>query len=54
MREIHTMLLSNNGRTELDTLLQASVKQRDVPGVVAEVANREHVLYRGAFGKLDE
>ena len=54
MRDIPTVMLSDKGRAELDTLLQSSVKQRDVPGVVAEVANREHVLYRGAFGRLDD
>ena len=54
MRDTHTSVLSGNGRTELDTLLDAKVDRRDVPGVVAEVANRERTLYRGAFGKLDD
>ena len=53
MRDTRTPVLSDNGRTELDTLLDAKVDQRDVPGVVVEVANRERTLYRGAFGKLD-
>ena len=54
MRDTGTPVLSDNGRTELDALLDAKVDRRDVPGVVAEVANRERTLYRGAFGKLDD
>ena len=54
MRDTGTPVLSGNGRTELDALFYAKVDRRDVPGVVAEVANRERTLYRGAFGKLDE
>ena len=54
MPQMHTAVLSNNGRSDLDTLLHAAVERHDIPGVVAEVANREHTLYRGAFGKLDE
>jgi len=54
VRDTHTSVLSGNGRTELDALLYAKVDRRDVPGVVAEVANRERTLYHGAFGKLDE
>ncbi len=54
MRDTHTSVLSGNGRTELDALFYAKVDRRDVPGVVAEVANRERTLYRGAFGKLDD
>ena len=54
MRDTHTSVLSGNGRTELDTLLDAKVDRRDVPGVVAEVANRERTRYRGAVGKLDD
>ena len=50
----HTLALSGNGRAELDELLAAKVDQRDVPGVVAEVTDREGTLYHGAFGKLDE
>ena len=51
---MHTTILSDYGRSELDRLLHAAVERRDVPGVVAEVANGERTLYRGAFGKLDE
>jgi CubicO group peptidase (beta-lactamase class C family) len=46
------MLLS--AHTELDTLLQAAVARGAVPGVVALVADHERVLYRGAFGTLDD
>jgi len=51
---MHTVVLSGNGGTELDTMLHAKVEPRDVPGVVAEVANRERTLYRGAVRKLDQ
>ena len=54
MPKMHTAVLSDDGRPALDTLLHAAVERHDVPGVVAEVANRERTLYRGAFGKLDE
>ena len=47
------MLLSDNARAELDALLHAAVERRDIPGVVAIVANRERVLYRGAVGMRD-
>jgi CubicO group peptidase (beta-lactamase class C family) len=48
------MVLSDQARTALDALLYAAVERHDIPGVVATVANRERVIYRGAFGKLDE
>lgn len=48
------MVLSDQARTALDVFLRAAVERRDIPGVVAVVANREHVIYRGAFGMLDE
>lgn len=48
------MGLSNHARTELDILLYAAVEGHDIPGVVAIVANRECIIYRGAFGMLDE
>ena len=51
---MHTAVLSDQGRIELDKLMQESVARHDVPGVVAAVANRDHTLYLGAFGKLDE
>lgn len=37
----------------IDDVLRAAVARRDVPGVVALVANRERVLYEGAFGVAD-
>lgn len=48
------MIISEDGRTELDALLFGAVERRDIPGLVAVVANRDHVIYRGAFGTLDE
>ena len=54
MRQTHTAVLSDDGGPALDTLLHAAVERHDVPGVVAEVTNRQRTLYRGAFGKLDE
>jgi methyl acetate hydrolase len=41
------------GSAALDTSLRGAVEARDVPGVVALVTNREHVLYQGAFGVAD-
>jgi len=41
------------GSAALDASLRAAVEAKDVPGVVALVANRERVLYRGAFGVAD-
>src|SRR5262245_61639232 len=37
----------------LDASLRAAVERKDVPGVVALVTDREHVLYQGAFGVAD-
>src|SRR5437773_645823 len=48
-----TQRLSTHARPKLDSLLQAAVERRDVPGVVAGVANQAGALYRGAFGTLD-
>ena len=42
--------LSHAAHTELDALLHEAVKRRDLPGVVAVVANRDTILYRGAAG----
>ncbi len=39
-------------RDNLDELLTAAIERGDVPGVVVAVADRQSVLYRGAFGKL--
>lgn len=37
----------------LDATLRGAVERKDVPGVVALVADRERVLYQGAFGVAD-
>ena len=37
----------------IDTSLRTAVERKDVPGVVALVTGREHVLYQGAFGVAD-
>ncbi len=41
------------GSAALDTSLREAVECKDVPGVVALITNREHVLYQGAFGVAD-
>ena len=38
-------------KTQINAVLNAGVKSGAVPGVVAAVANREGVLYEGAFGE---
>jgi CubicO group peptidase (beta-lactamase class C family) len=37
----------------IDASLRGAVERKDVPGVVALVTDREHVLYRNAFGVAD-
>jgi methyl acetate hydrolase len=37
----------------IDAILRAAVERKDVPGVVALVANRDRVLYQGSFGVAD-
>jgi CubicO group peptidase (beta-lactamase class C family) len=37
----------------IDTSLRSAVERKDVPGVVALITDREHVLYQGAFGVAD-
>ena len=44
---------NSQGGAALDTSLRGAVERKDVPGVVALVADRDHVLYRGAFGVAD-
>src|SRR5215469_6847513 len=39
--------------TALDTSLRAAVERKDVPGVATLVTDRDHVLYRSAFGVAD-
>ena len=45
--------LPDKGTSEIDALLQQAVRQGTVPGVVAIVANKERILYHGAFGIMD-
>src|SRR5437867_9426911 len=45
--------LSDRGKADMDGLLQRAVQQGIVPGVVAVVANKDQVLYQGAFGLKD-
>src|SRR5262249_4740406 len=45
--------LGQNGATEIDGILQRAVQQGVVPGVVAVVANKDRILYQGAFGLMD-
>jgi CubicO group peptidase (beta-lactamase class C family) len=37
----------------IDASLRGAVERKDVPGVVALVTDRQHVLYQGAFGVAD-
>src|SRR5262249_37195971 len=41
------------GGVGLDAALRGAVERKDVPGVVALVIDRKHVLYQGAFGVAD-
>src|SRR5215475_2840845 len=45
--------LPANGTAEIDAILQHAVQQGTVPGVVAIVANKDRILYQGAFGLMD-
>lgn len=45
--------LSRAGATEIDAYLRAATSDGRVPKAVALVANRDGVLYQGAFGKQD-
>src|SRR3989442_4942305 len=45
--------LPDKGVSEIDSLLQQAVRQGTVPGVVAIVANKDQILYQGAFGMMD-
>jgi len=38
-------------KSQIDAVLSAGVKSGAVPGVTAAVADREGVLYEGAFGE---
>jgi CubicO group peptidase (beta-lactamase class C family) len=41
------------GSAALDATLRDAVERNDVPGVVALITDRDHVLYQGAFGVAD-
>ena len=41
------------GNPAIDGSLRGAVERKDVPGVVALVTDRKHVLYQGAFGVAD-
>jgi methyl acetate hydrolase len=45
--------LTSPGGAAIDASLRGAVERKDVPGVVALVTDREHVLYQGAFGVAD-
>jgi methyl acetate hydrolase len=44
---------SSTGSAALDASLRSAVERKDVPGVVALITDRDHVLYQGAFGVAD-
>ncbi|MGH6739584.1 MAG: serine hydrolase domain-containing protein [Bradyrhizobium sp.] len=44
---------NSTGSAAIDTSLRNAVERKDVPGVVALITDREHVLYQGAFGVAD-
>ena len=43
--------LPEGGCTEISRFLEEAVGENRVPGVVVIVANRNQVIYHGAFGK---
>ena len=45
--------LPANGAAAIDRMFQAAVDQREIPGVVAAVVNKDRILYLKAFGKQD-
>lgn len=45
--------IPEQGIAEIDQLLQGAVDRKEVPGVVAIVANRDSILYHQSFGKMD-
>jgi len=46
--------ISENGIAEIDQFFQGAVERNEIPGVVAIVANRDQILYRAAFGKMED
>ena len=45
--------ITEMGIAEINQLLQSSVEDGDIPGVVAIVANKDRILYHQSFGKMD-
>ena len=45
--------ITEMGIAEINQLLQSSVEEGDIPGVVAIVANKDRILYHQSFGKMD-
>ena len=45
--------IPEKGIAQIDQLLQDAVDRKDIPGVVAIVANRDRILYHQSFGKMD-
>jgi len=48
------LIFSKLARTEVGGILQSAVERHDIPGVVAVIANHDSVIYRAAFGMLDD
>jgi len=44
---------NSQGSGVIDSSLRGAIERKDVPGVVALITDREHVLYEGAFGVAD-
>jgi len=45
--------IPEKGIAQIEQLFQDAVDLKDIPGVVAIVANRDRILYHQAFGKMD-
>ncbi len=45
--------ISENGIAAINQLFQGAVDRNEIPGVVAIVANKDQMLYYGAFGKIE-
>ena len=46
-------VISTRGSSAIDRMFQAAVDTREIPGVVAAVANKDRILYLKAFGRRD-
>lgn len=45
--------VSDEGVEELDAYLELALRAHELPGLVALVTNDRHIIYEGAFGKMD-